>query len=256
MPASLFSIARFTLLEAARTRLAPVTVLVVMSAFAAAYFAASLALTDAAGYRSGIYAGAVRVALVAVIALAVAASVVREIEQRWLELTLSRPVTRTAWYLGRLLGFAMAAFVMALAAGAPLLSLVPPAQVGAWSASLAAELVLVAAASLTCAFTLRNVTATAAAVAAFYVLSRTMSAIALMSTGPGVDPAAWSTAVIAKCVTVLAWLLPPLDTFTRAAWLGAPGAAPALGEVLLQTAVYVALLAGIGLFDAHRRDGA
>ena len=122
-------------------------------------------------------------------------SVVRELQDRLLDLTLSRPVPRVSWYLGRLAGFAAAATALAVLAVIPLMFYAPAGATLAWGASLAAELWIVAAACLTCVITLGQVTFALIVVAAFYVLSRAMSAIVLMSSGPAVDPTVWSSAV-------------------------------------------------------------
>lgn len=254
MSSPLHSIARFTLIEARRARVVAVTLALCVLAAGAAEFAASLALTDTASYRTATYASVLRTGLVGLVALVAVAGVVRERDERWLELTLSRPVSRGTWYAGRLLGFAALALALALAACAPLLLFAPPACVAAWGASLATELTLVAAASLSFAVTLRSVTASLATVAGFYVLSRVMHAIVLMSTGPGADPSAWTTPVVAKLVAGLALVLPALDRFTLSVWLETPPTMMTLGAVLVQGVVYTSLLAAIGLFDFHRGE--
>ena len=252
---SLLSIARFTVIEAIRTRLLWVAAALLVMVMLAAEFAAALALTDSHGYRLGVYATLSRLALVFVIALFVSTSAVREFQGRLLDLTLSRPVTRASWYLGRLAGFGAVALVLALLAALPLVFFVPTSTAALWGLSLAAELWLVVAACLTCVITLSQVTFALVAVAAFYVLSRAMSAIVLMSTGPTVDPGAWSSIVIEQGVTIAAMLLPSLDRFTQVSWLttGVGGSVP-LADIVGQTIIYSGLLIGIGLFDFYRRE--
>ena len=252
---SLLSIARFTVIEAIRTRLLWIAVGLLLVVVLAAEFAAALALTDSQGYRLGVYATLSRLSLVFVIALFVSTSAVRELQDRLLDLTLSRPVPRAAWYLGRLTGFGAAALVLALVAALPLVLFVPAATAAMWGLSLAAELWLVVAACLTCVITLSQVTLALLAVAAFYMLSRAMSAIVLMSTGPTIDPSAWSSVVIEKLVATVALLLPSLDRFTQVSWLttGMDDGLP-LVDVVGQTLIYSAVLIGIGLFDFYRRE--
>lgn len=251
----LLSIARFTVLEAWRARLMWMTLGVVLGVAGVAEFSATLALTDSASYRIGTYAALVRFALVFIAALFVATSVVRELQDRLLDLTLSRPVPRAAWFLGRLLGFGTAVLLMAVIAGAPLFLLAPAAGAAAWTASLAGELLLVTAACLTCVVTLGHVTLALTAVAAFYLLSRAMGAIVLMSTGPTVDPGAWSSVFIEHGVATIALVLPALGDFARTGWLLSEG--PGLQDVygiVLQTMIYAALLTAAGLFDFYRRE--
>ncbi len=250
---SLLSIARFTVIEAVRTRLLWMAAGLLLVVVLAAEFAAALALTDSQGYRLGVYATLSRLSLVFVIALFVSTSTVREFQDRLLDLTLSRPVPRASWYLGRLVGFGAAAFVLAGLAALPLFFFVPAVTAGVWGLSLAAELWIVVAASLTCVITLSQVTLALIAVTAFYLLSRVMSAIVLMSTGPTVDPSAWSSIVIENLVTLVALLLPSLDRFTQASWLIA-GQPVGVVDLAAQTVIYSALLIGIGLFDFYRRE--
>ena len=248
-------VARFTLLEAARTRLPWTALLVIMSGVIMAECAAGLALTDSQSYRIELYAVWTRVALVFCAALFVATSVVRELADRAIDLTLSRPLSRAAWFIGRLAGHSAALAVVALVAALPLAFTSAPLAALAWGLSLAAELGLVAAATLSCAVALSQVTATVLAVAAFYLLSRVMGAIVLMSTGPAVDAEAWSSLLIAQLVHWLALLLPALDDYTRTTWLADGSLAlAALPAIVVQTAIYAVLLVAVGLFDFTRRE--
>lgn len=248
-------VARHTLLEAARTRLPWTALAVIMAALALAECAAGLALTDSQSYRVEIYAAFTRLALAALIMLAVASSVTRELADRLIDVTLSRPVSRGAWFIGRLFGYAGAAGLIGLAAALPLALTSTPLAALAWGLSLAAELALVAAASLSAAAALSQLTAAVLAVGAFYALARMMGAIVLMSRGPTVDMGAPSSVVIAHLVEWLALLLPTLDDYARSAWLtDAHAALSALPAIAVQTVIYMVLLAAVGLFDFTRRE--
>jgi ABC-type transport system involved in multi-copper enzyme maturation permease subunit len=248
-------VARFTLLEALRTRLPWLALAVIVSGVVLAECAAGLALTDSQSYRIDLYAAWTRITLVACTSLFVATSVVRELSDRAIDLTLSRPLSRGAWFCGRLLGYGFAVWALALLAALPLMVTSTPLAALAWGCSLAAELSLVAAASLSCAVALAQVTAAVLAVAAFYLLSRAMGAIVLMSHGPTVDAGAWSSVVIARLVNWLALLLPALDDYTRTSWLSdATAAFAALPAIAVQTVIYAVLLAAVGLFDFTRRE--
>ncbi len=248
-------VARQTLLEAARTRLPWTALTVMVGALLLAECAAALALTDSQSYRIEIYAAFTRLALVALTTLFVAHSVMRELADRVIDLSLSRPVSRSAWFIGRLLGFSVAVALLGIVAALPLAFTSTPLAALAWGVSLAAELCIVAAASLSAAVALTQLNATVLAVGAFYVLARMMGAIVLMSHGPAVDAGATSSIVIAQLVNALALLLPALDDYTRSAWLTAGGAGfAALPAIAVQTVIYVALLAAVGLFDFTRRE--
>jgi hypothetical protein len=254
MSSALLGIARFTLLEGRRGQLPLLLAVLLVVAGLLAVFAASLAITDSLAYRVGVYAGVARLGLVLLVALFVAASVVREFEDRMLDLTLSRPVSRAAWYGGRLAGFAALAVLGATLAALPLCLGAPAARVLAWGATLAAELLVVAAVSLTCAVTLRQVTAVVAVTLAFYLLARAIDALVLMSHGPTVDPASWVTLVVAGGVEGLALLIPPLGRFADSGWLMADDALPPLAGLAIETFCFVGLVAAVGLFDLYRTN--
>ncbi|MGE0485217.1 MAG: ABC transporter permease [Gammaproteobacteria bacterium] len=254
MNSALLAVARFTLLEGRRGHLPALLFALLGAAAVLATFAASLAITDSLAYRVVLYAGVVRFGLVLLVTLFVAASVAREFEDRMLDLTLSRPVSRAAWYGGRLAGFATLAVLGTVLAALPLCLGAPPMRVLAWGTTLAAELVLVAAVSLACAVTLRQVTAVVAVTLAFYLLARAIDALVLMSHGPTVDPASWITLVVASGVEGLALVIPPLGRFADSGWLMADAPPPALAGLGFETACFLALVVAVGLFDLYRAN--
>ena len=249
------AIARYSLLEAWRTRVAWLVLGALAAAWLAAEFAASLALTASASYRSTVYAGLARLLLVFIVMLFVTSGVARAFADRLHDLYWSRPLSRSAWFLGRLLGAATLALIGAALACLPLLAMAPLSAVSTWGLSFAAELVIVAAASLTAIVALSQVMPALLATTAFYFLSRAMAAIVLMSAGPAVDPDLWSTRWIARAVETIALALPALDRYARTQWLHAAGDGQMpLAPVLVEAAVYVVLLAAVGLFDLQRRE--
>ncbi|MGB1884605.1 MAG: hypothetical protein ACPHUF_11925 [Gammaproteobacteria bacterium] len=154
----ILNIARFTLLEGWRGRLIAIVVAVIVIAVIAAEFAAELAITESNSFRIAIYAGFCRIALVFIVMLFTATSVVRELNERMLDLTLSRPVSRASWMCGRLLGLWMLGGIAAVLCSLPLLSVLAPATAVVWGVFFAIELAIVATATMTCVVTLRHVT--------------------------------------------------------------------------------------------------
>src|SRR5690606_123266 len=124
----------------------------------------------------------------------------READDRVLELVLSRPVPRALWYASRLLAAAGLALVAALAAALPLLATSDAGPTLAWAGGLACELVLLVAAAMACAVALRQVPAACAAVAAFYVLGRSIAAISLMSGDAAADTTGLAARGLARAV--------------------------------------------------------
>ena len=249
------SIVTFTWLEALRTRMVIFVALILVAAVLAAEFGSALAVTESREYRIAIYAGLTRLATVFVVAMFVTTSIVREFDDKILDLVLSRPVTRGVWFSGKITGYGVAAMTVAAIATVPLAVYGSMDAAVCWGISLMCELLIVVAACLTCLVTLSQITVALGTVVAFYILSRSMAAIALMSRGPTADLSGIGGQMVARTVEGVAFLLPDLDRFTNAAWvLAGPPGWNEFSAVLIQTLIYVALLFGVGLFDLYRRN--
>ena len=249
------TIARFTVLEAVRTRLPWLFVIVLGLVLGAAYFLQQLAITESSRIQIGFAAAAARVAAVFVLSLHVLTSVVREFNDKGLELVLSFAVPRSHYILGRLLGFLLIALLLALMATLPQIALAPLPTAVFWGVSLVLELVIMTALSLFCIVTFPQLMPAASFVLGFYLLARTLTAIRLMSDTPLVGGDTLSHQVISWLVAGLAWVLPALDRYTPSAWL-ADGAASgsALATLALQTLLYTVLLGSAAMFDFYRRN--
>jgi ABC-type transport system involved in multi-copper enzyme maturation permease subunit len=249
-----FSIARATLLEALRSRM--LWIVGVLLAFAAvvAAFLHQVALIETARIQAAIIAALLRGCAGFLVAAFVVMSMVREYNDKVLELMLAQPWPRAAYLFGKFVGFSAAALALAAIVSVPLAFLAPPAQVALWALSLAGELVILAAMSLFCVITLTHVVPALAAVLAFYVLGRSMAAIQIIA-GAADASQAWTDRLATWIVTAIAAVLPRFDLMTQTAWLvdGLP-AAGALGSVLVQVAIYTALLVTAAQFDLHRQN--
>lgn len=249
------TLARFTLLEAARTRLMWLFVIALALVFAAAYFVHQLAITESARMQIAFSAAASRLAAVFVLGLYILTSLVREFNDKGLELTLSFDLRRADYILGRFLGFMLIALAMALLAGLPQMLLAPLPAALQWSCSLALELIVVAALSMFCILTFTQLMPAASFVAGFYLLARAMTAIRLIGSASIVNDETLSHRMIGWVIDALALVLPALDRFTQSAWLvdGAPGW-PAIGICAVQAAIYTALLVAAAMFDFYRKN--
>jgi len=247
-------IARSTLLEARRSALPWLVLALLAAALALVAFLSQVAVTEGRELQAAFAAALLRAGAAFLIAAHASASIVRDANDKVLELALAMPISRSRYYLGKLAGFAATGALLALACALPMPLWAPPAAAAAWGLSLALELLLVAAASLFFSVTLSSVLPALAATGALYLLSRSLAAIQLLAHGPLAEPT-WSQAVARRAIDGVALVLPRLDLVTRSDWLlyGAPSAA-GLGAALGALAVYTALLAAAGLFDFHRRD--
>jgi ABC-type Na+ efflux pump permease subunit len=247
------NLARLVLLEARRGALPWLAAAAVALSLGLAVFLSQVALTESRALQASIVAAVLRACAVFLIAAHVATSVLREINDKGLELMLSLPLGRSKQYAGRFIGFAACAVAISLFFALPLLLWSPAPAVAYWAGSLAVETALMAAATLFFAMSLGQLLPAIAASAGFYLLARSIAAIQDIASGPLRDEsladrfARWA-------VDAVALLFPRLDSVTRSEWLlygtPAPSAyAAAVGGLV----VYASLLIAAGLFDFHRR---
>ncbi|HSS66655.1 MAG TPA: ABC transporter permease [Gammaproteobacteria bacterium] len=249
------AIAYYTLLEALRNRLLWLVVGVLLAAFGLAEFLGAVAITETRQFQSGFMGALLRAFAVFVLSLFVISSIVREFNDKGLELVLSFPMPRSSYLLGKLIGFSGLALVVAASSGLCLLAYAPPFQAFLWALSLAMELFIVTAVSLLCLFTFTHVTVALSAVMAFYLLSRSMTAILLMGHFPVIASDSLAQDAIVAFLDALAFLLPELDRFTSSEWLIYHTAGwQDLLPLLAQTVIYVGLLCGAALFDLYRKN--
>jgi len=248
------NLVRLMLLEARRGALPWLALTAVALSLGLAAFLSQVALTESRSLQAAIVAAVLRACAVFLVAAHVAASVLREINDKGLELMLSLPLARSAQYTGRFLGFALCGILLGFFFALPLLFWASPAAVALWGLSLAFEAALMAAATLFFAMSLGQLLPAIAASAGFYLLARSMASIQAIATGPHRDDST-PDRIARWAVDAVALLFPRLDNVTRTEWLlyGTPGAstyAAALGGL----AVYGVLLIAAGLFDFQRRS--
>lgn len=255
MNPGIITIARYTLLEALRTRLPVLVLLALLALLAASFFVDAIAVTEGARLQTGFYAAGTRLACVFIVGLYVLVSMTREFNDKGLDLVLALDMPRSHYVLGKLGGFLAIAALVAVAASLPLAWLAAPQAVVQWALSLAFELAIVVALALFCVVTFGQMTPAAAFVLAFYLLARSLTAIRLMSAHPLTDTGMLSHQVIDFLVEALALVTPALDGWTQTAWLVNHEAA--WGELALltgQSALYVTLLAAATVFDFYRKN--
>lgn len=253
----LVAIFRFTLLEVLRTKLWLFVVALIGVLVALAEFTASLAITESVEYRIISFATMARLIAVLTISLFVCNSVIRDFEDGVFDLLISRPVSRGVWYFSKLAGYLVAAFLLACLTTLPLIYFGAdyPAR---WWLALFAELSIVTAAALAFASTMRNATTAVTAVLAFYLLSRVISVLVLMSRRAADDLAQTINRLLAYAVEGLAYLLPDVSRFASPEILISEMAelnsSISLSFIGAQTLIYVVLLSCVGLIDLYRRN--
>ena len=249
------TIAFYTFLEATRNRLIWLVVAFVVIGFGLSQFISEIAITESTAFQSSVLAAMLRFCSVFTIALFVITSLVREFDDKGLELVLSLPIPRYHYFLGKLLGFSVLAVLTAVFCGLVLLTNAPADQVLLWVFSLSCELLIITALSLLCLFTFNQVTLALSAVMAFYLLARSIEAIQLIAEHPIVRSRAWSQRVIEHFIDAMAFLLPDFSRFTNSAWLVYhTGGWQDVAPIAWQSVIYLLLLGGAALFDLYRKN--
>jgi ABC-type Na+ efflux pump permease subunit len=247
------SIARTTVIEAVRNRLLWLTVAVIVLAFGLGQFLAQVAIAETVEIQTALLAAPLRVAAVFIVAVFVITSMVREANDKVTELLLSLPAPRSIYFFGKFAGYASVALIVALLCALPLALLAKPSGLALWAASLVCELLIVTAMSLFCVLTLAQVVPAFAAVAGFYLLSRSMAAMQIIAAAPLHEPTL-ADRTVKIIVESIAFLLPALDGMTQTTWLLGGAALNVASAVFGQTAIYLVLLCSAALFDLHRRN--
>jgi len=248
------TIARFVVIEAVRNRLFGLMLIGVVGIVSLGEFAGGLAIIETAEIQGSLVAFVMRLAAVFILSLLVITGVVREFNEKSIEMILALPAPRYVYYTGKLCGYLMLALIIAGVAGLPLFLYAGPGQVLLWSFSLFCELAIITALCLFFLFTLGQVTAALSAVAAFYLLARSMGSMQLISHSPILETGATAQEIMKTVLDLIAVLLPDLDVFTQTGWLVYGGGMQDLVPIVVQTVIYVGLLSAAALFDLYRRN--
>jgi ABC-type transport system involved in multi-copper enzyme maturation permease subunit len=251
----ILTIARYTQLEALRNRLFWLALILVAAGLALTQFLQQVAITESNQIQVALFAALARVSAVFMLASFVVTSMVREFNDKVMELLLSRPIPRSSYFMGKLAGYAMVALALALIFSLPLALFAPAPRVALWGLSLACELLIVTAVSLFCVLSLTQVLSALAAVTGFYLLARSIGALQVIAANPLSDETVLSQQFLNTAVDAIAFFLPGLDRMTQTGWLiYAPPAAADIAHVAAQTAVYSLLVCGAAMFDLQRKN--
>lgn len=249
------TIAKFSIWEAIRDKFLLFIFGGVAGLFLASLFIGELAITEGAMTQAAVLGSALRLFSVFTIGLFVITSMVREFNDKGFELILSHPVPRSSYYFGKFIGFSVIAFIVVLMIAVCLCLFVPAHIVLLWSLSLFCELLIIISLSLLCLFSFNSITISFSVVIAFYVLSRSIEAIQLISNSPILALGSISHKFMNGLLEIIAYVIPDLYKFTQTEWLIYK--ADVLGDmgiVLGQTIIYTIFISSIALFDLYRKE--
>ncbi len=261
MHSQLWAIARYTLLEHLRGRMAASALFVLTAALILSRLLDGVAVTEAAALQATLTGAWLRLAMVILLSSAIIVSQVREAGDRTRDWLLAFPMPRSVWLGGRLLGHAAAAGLLALCAMLPLLGTAGVAGTLLWGAGLCLELLVCTCMAVFLSISLTQAPAALLGLAGWYLLSRSMAALQLVAAAPLLDDGTAFMHLSPWVLKGIAFLLPRFDLLSQGTDLsrGALGLATvtawaALPALALQMLVYAGLLVCASQVDLARRE--
>ncbi len=248
-----FTIAYFTLLESLRAMRVIIPVLLLI--LATSFFVRELAIIEADRMQTVFLGAVTRLALIFILGLFVVVSVVREFNDKGLELILALDLPRSSYVLGKFLGYAVTGFLLTIVACLLLMWFVHPGALLIWAGFLLLELMILIALSLFAAIAFTNVVPATSFVLGFYVLARSITAIQLISESPLAAQDAGLQNIVSGLIRIIALFIPRLSDFTQTAWLvnSAPASTIDL-SLLAHGALFLVLVLAAAAFDIYHKD--
>ena len=246
------AIARYTALEALRTRTAISAAAMLLLLFAASFFIREIAIADSHRLQTTFLAATARLAGIFIASLFIISAVVREFNDKGQMLLLSLALGRGQYVVGKFLGFLLPVALMSLASSVLVALVAGFGPTLTWAAALLLESAIMSAVSLFCALSLRQTLPSAALAMAFYLLARGLAGIQLIAHHS--LEAGGAQSMMTTLVDGLGLLLPRLDAFAASRLLVETVSAAALGPMLAQAALYCALALAAASIDFARRD--
>ena len=178
----------------------------------ASLFVQHIAIAETTRMQSGFLAASLRLLTVFVLSLHVAASMVREFNDKGVELLLALDLPRAGYYLGRFAGFAAIAGALALLAGAVMLIVIQSSAVAWWTAQPRSRASVGCRAGAVLRHHFRsNHAGDQLRLRILPVRPRDQRGAPAVRSRRCCPPAEWTNRAIAWLVDALAWLLPDLE---------------------------------------------
>jgi ABC-type Na+ efflux pump permease subunit len=251
----LLTIAKYSIWEAIRDKFLVFIFMGVVAFLCLSLFIGELAIMESAKMQSALLASTLRLFSVFTMGLFVITSMVREFNDKGFELILSHPVPRSSYYFGKFTGFSVVALLIAILSACCLILYAPLNATLIWSFSLFCELLIIISLSLLCLFSFNSITISFSVVMAFYILSRTIETIQLISDSPILALGSMSHKFMNGLLDLIAYLIPNLNDFTQTEWLVyQTNFNESMLIIIGQTLIYVVLLSCVALFDLYRKE--
>ena len=246
--------ALYTVREMANNRLLIITIAFALTGLGFAGFISEIAITENEEIQVSLLAASYRYCAAFVIMVFVVSSIVREFNDKCLELYLSMPISRTIYFVGKCAGFILTGMIIALLFSFVLLLYASPFLVFQWWLSLTMELAIISVFAFFAVLTFnQQVTASVFITFFFYLLARLTDTIVLVSQSQ-ILPETLGNNIIEFMLYGLFTILPHFAAFTKTDWL-VYGVEPAeLFPLMVQTLVYCLLLGGMAMWDFIRKN--
>lgn len=253
MMAPVFTIARFSFVEAVRGKIIWLVFALLLLTLSISLFISQMALTETRESEVALMSGFLRLSSVLIIIFFVVASIARDFQDKSIELLFSVNMPRYQVFMGKFLGFSIVALITASIFFFGLVFFANSYSVLLWSISLWCELTLVALVALLFIFSLQNVTLSLIASISVYSLMRFMPAIQSMGDGPFQH--SLLNKGINSVVDIIDLILPRLDQFSQSSWLVYGG--PELSSVVsfsIEFVLFVGVFTLVAIIDLRRKS--
>ena len=244
----------YTIREMINNRLLILVVIFAFLGIGIAGFVAEVAITEHKSVQLALIAASYRFCAVFVMMVFVVSTIVREFNDKCLELYLSMPVSRMIFFSGKVIGFILCGSILALIFSVCLMFFSEPGQVLIWWISLTLELAIVSVFAFFAVLTFnQQITASVFITFFFYILSRLTDAIELVSTSPILAETLGNN-IIEFMLSGLELILPKLSSFTQTDWLVYGGGLDDLQGLAVSTVIYCLLIGAMAMWDFIRKN--
>lgn len=248
-------IASYTVIEAIRNRFLWLLGALILFSILISLFIADLALIEADKFQLSFLPAILRIGSVFICSLIVITGTTRDFQDKNHELALSTSITRTQFLLGKLFGYFVISIIFSLTVFISLLIFSDFIPALIWSISLLCELFIITSISLLFAAIMNQVVFSITATVCFYLLSRLITSLVMISNSSLNDQDALSNIVISWIIKAVSYVLPDLSLFTKTEWItDSLYEWNNLSTPLIQALIYIVLISAISLFDFNRKN--
>ncbi len=247
-------IAKYTIIEGIYNKVIHMTLILGVLGISLSVFISSIVVTEHNIIIASLLSAFGRLSAVLLLVLLSITSIMREQQDKTLELILSLPLNRSIYFMGKTLGFFFFSFMVCLVWAVLVSFYVPFFNALNWGIGLFYEATLMVLLGVLVASTFKNVVPAVLVAILFYVTARSMNALELIATNPLVTADSATLSLMRESLRIINLLLPDLDRFADASKLFSLDDLSNHLYFLLQALVYGYLISMVCLFDFYRKN--